>query len=119
MTGLTSVGLASHTGVLAASTIKAPSIEYSQLAPMLVVFGAALIGVGLVPWVEFLASLQQLVWPRQPDESEKMIVAALIVVPVVFNLAVAGVWSNAAVAEFSGCGAVIGDEFLAEFTPHF
>jgi NADH-quinone oxidoreductase subunit N len=37
--------LASHTGVLAASTISAPSIEYSQLAPILVVFGAALAGV--------------------------------------------------------------------------
>ena len=35
------------TGVLAASTtsISAPSIEYSQLAPMLVVFGAAVVGV--------------------------------------------------------------------------
>ncbi|MFY9931621.1 MAG: NADH-quinone oxidoreductase subunit NuoN [Streptosporangiaceae bacterium] len=33
------------TGVLAASTISAPSIEYSQLAPMLVVFGAAVAGV--------------------------------------------------------------------------
>ena len=40
-----SVGFASHSGVLAASTIKAPSIEYGQLAPMLVVFGAALVGV--------------------------------------------------------------------------
>jgi proton-translocating NADH-quinone oxidoreductase chain N len=30
---------------LAASTITAPSIEYSQLAPMLVVFGAAIVGV--------------------------------------------------------------------------
>jgi proton-translocating NADH-quinone oxidoreductase chain N len=30
---------------LAASTIAAPSIEYSQLAPMLVVFGAAVVGV--------------------------------------------------------------------------
>jgi NADH-quinone oxidoreductase subunit N len=39
------VGLASHSGVLAASTISPPSIEYSQLAPMLVVFGAALAGV--------------------------------------------------------------------------
>ena len=34
------------TGVLADSaTIGAPSIEYSQLAPMLVVFGAAVAGV--------------------------------------------------------------------------
>src|SRR6202453_5381602 len=33
------------TGALAASTITPPSIEYSQLAPMLVVFGAALTGV--------------------------------------------------------------------------
>src|ERR1700678_2294173 len=33
------------TGALAASTITPPSIEYSQLAPMLVVFGAALAGV--------------------------------------------------------------------------
>ena len=33
------------TGVLAAATISAPSIEYSQLAPMLVVFGAAVVGV--------------------------------------------------------------------------
>jgi len=31
--------------VLAASTISAPSIEYSQLAPMLVVFGAGVFGV--------------------------------------------------------------------------
>lgn len=46
MTGTTSsVSLASHTGVLAASTISAPHIEYSQLAPMLVVFGAALAAV--------------------------------------------------------------------------
>src|SRR6202522_1453458 len=33
------------TGALAASTITPPSIEYSQLAPRLVVFGAALAGV--------------------------------------------------------------------------
>src|ERR1700678_367118 len=33
------------TGALAASTITPPSIEYSQLARMLVVFGAALAGV--------------------------------------------------------------------------
>ena len=33
------------TGVLAASTIGAPSIEYGQLAPMLIVFGAAVAGV--------------------------------------------------------------------------
>ena len=35
------------TGVLAASTgtIAPPSIEYGQLAPMLVVFGAAVVGV--------------------------------------------------------------------------
>ena len=36
------------TGAVAAATpdaIKAPSIEYSQLAPMLVVFGAAIVGV--------------------------------------------------------------------------
>ena len=36
------------TGVMAASpvgTIGAPSIEYGQLAPMLVVFGAAIVGV--------------------------------------------------------------------------
>jgi NADH-quinone oxidoreductase subunit N len=33
------------TGVLADSTISAPSIEYGQLAPMLVVFGAAIAGV--------------------------------------------------------------------------
>ena len=46
MTGLeSSVGLASHTSVVAASTITPPSIEYSQLAPILVVFGAALAGV--------------------------------------------------------------------------
>ena len=46
MTGLeTAAGLASHSGVLAASTITPPSIEYSQLAPILVVFGAALAGV--------------------------------------------------------------------------
>jgi NADH-quinone oxidoreductase subunit N len=32
-------------GTLAASTIPAPHIEYSQLAPMLIVFGAALVGV--------------------------------------------------------------------------
>jgi NADH-quinone oxidoreductase subunit N len=42
---LASHTLASHPGVLAASTIKAPSIEYSQLSPMLVVFGAALAAV--------------------------------------------------------------------------
>ena len=46
MTGaMSSVGLAGHPGVLAASVIAAPHIEYSQLAPMLVVFGAALAGV--------------------------------------------------------------------------
>ena len=33
------------TAAAAAATIKAPSIEYSQLAPMLVVFGAAIVGV--------------------------------------------------------------------------
>jgi proton-translocating NADH-quinone oxidoreductase chain N len=33
------------TGLLADSTISAPSIEYGQLAPMLVVFGAAVVGV--------------------------------------------------------------------------
>ncbi len=38
-------GLVGHAGVLAASTIASPHIEYSQLAPMLVVFGAALAGV--------------------------------------------------------------------------
>ena len=38
-------GLVGHPGVLAATTIAAPHIEYSQLAPMLVVFGAALAGV--------------------------------------------------------------------------
>ena len=38
-------GSASHAGSLAAATIAAPHIEYSQLAPMLVVFGAALAGV--------------------------------------------------------------------------
>jgi NADH-quinone oxidoreductase subunit N len=46
VTGLeSSVGLASHASVVAASTITPPSIEYSQLAPILVVFGAALAGV--------------------------------------------------------------------------
>ena len=46
MTGSVSLaGLVGHAGVLAASTIAAPHIEYSQLAPMLVVFGAALAGV--------------------------------------------------------------------------
>jgi NADH-quinone oxidoreductase subunit N len=35
----------SHAGSLAAATIAAPHIEYSQLAPILVVFGAALAGV--------------------------------------------------------------------------
>jgi NADH-quinone oxidoreductase subunit N len=38
-------GAASHVTTLAAGTISPPSIEYSQLAPMLVVFGAALVGV--------------------------------------------------------------------------
>jgi len=33
------------TGVLADSTIAPPSIEYGQLAPMLIVFGAAIVGV--------------------------------------------------------------------------
>ena len=33
------------TGVLADPTIPAPSIEYGQLAPMLIVFGAAVVGV--------------------------------------------------------------------------
>ncbi len=46
MTGaMSSVGLTGHPGVLAASAIAAPHIEYSQLAPMFVVFGAALAGV--------------------------------------------------------------------------
>ena len=49
MTGLlSSAGVAGHVGqpgTLAASTIPAPHIEYSQLAPMLIVFGAALAGV--------------------------------------------------------------------------
>ena len=40
-----SVSSTSHAGVLAASGIAAPHIEYSQLAPMLIVFGAALAGV--------------------------------------------------------------------------
>ena len=43
-----SVALAGHAGhplALAAATITAPHIEYSQLAPMLVVFGAALASV--------------------------------------------------------------------------
>jgi NADH-quinone oxidoreductase subunit N len=35
----------SHAGSLAAATIPAPHIEYSQLAPILVVFGAAVAGV--------------------------------------------------------------------------
>jgi NADH-quinone oxidoreductase subunit N len=38
-------GSASHAGSLAAATIAAPHIEYSQLAPILVVFGAAVAGV--------------------------------------------------------------------------
>lgn len=38
-------GSASHAGSLAAATIAAPHIEYSQLAPILVVFGAALASV--------------------------------------------------------------------------
>jgi len=38
-------GSVSHAGSLAAATIAAPHIEYSQLAPILVVFGAALAGV--------------------------------------------------------------------------
>ena len=33
------------TGLLAASAIPAPSIEYGQLAPLLIVFGAAIAGV--------------------------------------------------------------------------
>jgi proton-translocating NADH-quinone oxidoreductase chain N len=46
VTGLEgTASLAGHPGVLAASTIAAPHIEYSQLAPLLVVFGAALAGV--------------------------------------------------------------------------
>ncbi len=49
MTGLlSSAGMAGHVGrpgTLAASTIAAPHTEYSQLAPMLIVFGAALAGV--------------------------------------------------------------------------
>jgi NADH-quinone oxidoreductase subunit N len=36
---------ASYPGSLAAATIAAPHIEYSQLAPMLIVFGAAVAGV--------------------------------------------------------------------------
>jgi proton-translocating NADH-quinone oxidoreductase chain N len=39
------VSLAAAAAVAAATPIKAPSIEYSQLAPMLVVFGAAIVGV--------------------------------------------------------------------------
>jgi len=45
---MVSAGLAGrtgHPGVLAATAITAPHIEYSQLAPMLVVFGAALASV--------------------------------------------------------------------------
>ena len=49
MTGLlSSAGVAGHVGrpgTLAASPIAAPHIEYSQLAPMLIVFGAALAAV--------------------------------------------------------------------------
>src|ERR1700722_18625466 len=48
MSGLHSLAVSAHSLAAAAPStgaIKAPSIEYSQLAPMLVVFGAALVGV--------------------------------------------------------------------------
>ena len=38
-------GVLASTGAATPGAITAPTIEYSQLAPMLVVFGAAVIGV--------------------------------------------------------------------------
>jgi NADH-quinone oxidoreductase subunit N len=42
---VSAAGAVSATGAASPSAIPAPSLEYSQLAPMLVVFGAAVIGV--------------------------------------------------------------------------
>ena len=40
--------------------------------------GAAMIGVGLVPWVQLFAGVQHLVWPKQADEGSRLQAELLI-----------------------------------------
>jgi sodium transport system permease protein len=47
------------------------TFSWIRVSPLAVV-GGGLVGIGLVPWVQALAWLQNKVWPQAPDESSKL-----------------------------------------------